>query len=398
MEAGIGQFMGHGDGIFVTNVSSINLHNLCDQRWYYQRVNNRVKPAIDADFLRTGRVGHAAVQDLHEVTGEWDPDAAVSIASTHAADLYEELNRQGNNMSDRDREKREWFASWLPRAFPLYAAKYRDTGWDEQLYVEEPMWLAIDVDDVDYWPFAADCPIKRLVVVGTPDAVVTRAGRVWHVQRKFFSPQTDLEQFLRKVSFQRHEILYLTIFDVLYEQGQLPYPAGHTVMDLVRKLNIPEDPDSLSPPKSCDCGAAFMDAFDDLAILEGHPSGRGKFAHTDGRRQHWIDEREKLARFHERVEKKRHESATFLSKAFVREPCRIRAAQRQAMQDHIWTDMLHMVAKEHGLLRVTPKEGPACNAFFRECPYVGVCAGRESIDGVQFVDRPHDYTDMPEEE
>ena len=50
-------------GTFVTNISGVNTYKLCDQKWEFERVENRVRPIEGPHYFKTGTVGHDAVRD-----------------------------------------------------------------------------------------------------------------------------------------------------------------------------------------------------------------------------------------------------------------------------------------------------------------------------------------------
>ena len=382
MKAGIGAPDKSGNP-YIVNISSINTHNLCDRKWFHERVENRVSPSVGAHYLQTGTVGHAAIEDLHSTHGEWRTDAALAIAQKHANALRAEAERTANLMEQRDYENVLWFCDWLPRAFALYAAKYREAPWQALVAVEEEIWLEVYPEDLDH-PIA---PYDRILLVQRPDALVVRNDRIWHVQRKFFSARTDVIGFLNSGPTQKHEVTYLTTVQQLFEQGDLEFPAGHTLFDIVVKMEIPEHPSTMVEPKICECVE-----LDETERLKLHPR-----MSADRWAEHVATEKQKLVNFEEAKAKRQHAYDTFTARAFVQDDCRIRKQQRARVFGELLYDVGQMIQKSEGLTRTTPKQGWACTAYGRKCPYLGICAGRETITGPQFIDRPTDYTDREEE-
>lgn len=400
MRAGIGDPTDIPPNTFVVNVSAINTHNTCDRRWYHERVDNRVANiATPAEFLVNGTVGHQCIQELHEQMGTWAPEAAIGIAHKHAQRLTDEAEQKAQFMTTKQLERRAWFTDWLPRAFPLYAAKWKSAPWTEQVMVEEALWLLLEGDETDLIPGTErqlhEAGYAGVLLVGRPDAIVAIHDQLWHVQRKFFSPHVRLEDFLDHAPFAKHEVVYLTMLQQLRDQDEprLPkLPVGHTMFDIIVKKDIPKHPDLWKPYKLCKCGSWEWPEYDDERMLTHHR--RGSYADPNIRRKHWEHERGLPGKSQEHKAEVEHAFKMYNDRAFVRHEAIISSKQRKRVMADLLYDVSQMAAKAKGLVPTTPKEGWACSQYHQRCPYVGVCAGRESIEGPQFAKRPEDYTDV----
>jgi len=405
MRAGIGELTSVPPDSVVYNMSSVNDYLLCIKKWHNGAVAKRITPMSPAHYLHTGTVGHDAVQELHELMGTWEPDAALGIAQTAAARVQKEVDEHSNLMTETDRTKREEWVGWIKDALPAYAVKFRSVPWTEMIAVEQALWLCVEREELpmevrvhlDIWK----SPVKRIYFVGRPDALVVIRDKVWHIQRKFFSEGVDLMDFVQRGPFQKHEVFYLTVVQQLYEQGDLAFPAGHTLFDLFRKLARPEHPSEMTAPKMCKCHAAIILADEDeegqltlpessmLHLMQTHKqmSGTRLIEHT-------IEERAKQDKFTIRKAAKQLSYDTWAERAFVRHECIITRKQRAAVFEDIVSTAVMMTLTAEGCLPVIASEGWGCRAYFRPCPYKGVCSGIESLKGPQFADRPDNYTDV----
>jgi hypothetical protein len=403
MKAGRGELTEVRPFTFVTNISGVNQFKMCEQRWFNSRVMNRIRPIEETDFLATGKVGHDAIQALHERMGEWNSDAALGIAHEHAQRLRADVEQRGHLMYEKEAEKRVWFADWLEMALPLYAEKYRGVPWQEVICVEESMWIELDRQDViDACKFPLPNGYDRMVIIGRPDAIVDIRGKLWHCQRKFFSEQVDLIEFCKRGAFQKHEITYLKMIEQLSAQGEFDgRPVGHTLFDLLRKLKVPTHPNAIDPPAGCkkckvnQCVLIAQQVPGGIVkhedILVHHPK-----ADADWINAHIKTAMEQIERWRERVSAKRDEWDHYVDRAFYRDECVITKKQRARVWNNIVYDVVQMAHAALNIHDVTPSEGWACNAYHRRCPYEGVCAGTEALDGPQFGDRQSDYVDIPE--
>jgi len=399
MRAGIGILEEVPENTFVTNISGINSFHLCRLKYHNDRNLKRVRPIESAHFLDTGTLGHDAVEDLHTTMGEWDSDAALGIAHKHAEEMRQVV-RASSHMTEKGQEERLKFADWLIHALPHYAQKYRGVPWQKVFCVEEPMWILLDREELPFYgdwgpsDFLSQHSYSHVLIVGRPDAVVQIRDKVWHCQRKFFSSQVDLLKFVKRGPFQKHEVGYQKMFEQLSLQGEFDgLPVGNTLFDLLRKLEVPTHPSAIERPIGCklcemvrliDEKAPENDRY--AAVLAHH-----KKADHDWCVDHIGKAMDMVIRYHRRVEEAEAGWNNWVDRAFLRHESIVGRKQR----DRIWNDMLYdigqMMAVREGRLRATASEGWACNAYFSECPYVGVCAGRETLDGPQFVDSEDDY-------
>jgi hypothetical protein len=403
MKAGIGLLEKVPENTFVTNISGINSFHLCKLRWHNARNLRRIRPVETAHFLDAGTVGHDAIQDLHQIMGGWDSDAALGIAHKHAGGLRKVVHDAGETMSEHGQERRLWFANWLEHALPHYAQRYRGVPWEKEWLIEEPMWLLLDRSDVREW-FDSDLFLKskfeHVLLVGRPDAVVQIRGKLWHCQRKFFSSGIDLLKFVSRAPFMKHEVGYLKMIEALSAQGEFDgLPAGHTMFDLLRKLDIPQHPSEVERPagcKTCNVLKVLADSGHDAAfpvVLAHH-----KKANPDWVEEHIKKAQEMLDRHRGRLHDKQVGWDNWVDRAFLRHEATMGRQQREQVWEWMLYDIGQMMAITEQRQVATPAEGWACNAYFTECPYVGVCAGRETLNGPQFADREDDYADAQEGE